>query len=259
MIKKTAVQEFGNPRRTGIAAIGLGKGDRLIDVKLTDGSQDVVIGTRAGIAIRFHESEVRSMGRTASGVRAIKLGKGDRVIGSVVLRRKGTSILVATASGYGKRSETEEYRVSHRGGKGIITVRTSEKTGQMVAIREVVDSDDIVVITTSGIVIRQHAKEVRVAGRNTQGVRLIRLGSGDSISDVTAVVSEDEDPEVVVAAQTGGDTGGANGGKPVRNNRDKKTPAPPEAPAQEEKEKKPSPGLKKKQEPNAGSKGGKKK
>jgi DNA gyrase subunit A len=195
MIKKTALQEFSNPRRTGIGALKLGKNDRLIDVKLTDGSQDMAIGTREGLAIRFHEAEVRPMGRSAAGVRAIRLGKHDKVVGSVVLRRKGTSILVATEGGYGKRSETDEYRVSHRGGKGIITVKTSEKTGKMVAIREVLETDDIVVITTNGIVIRQHASEVRMAGRNTQGVRLIRLESGDSISDVAAVAAEEDEPE----------------------------------------------------------------
>ena len=195
MIKKTSLQEFSNPRRTGIAALKLGKGDRLIDVKLTDGSQDMVIGTKDGLAIRFHESEVRPMGRSAAGVRAIRLGKHDRVVGSVAMRRNGTSILVATQGGYGKRSETEEYRVSHRGGKGIITVKTSEKTGKMVSIREVLATDDIVVITTNGIVIRQHAQEVRMAGRNTQGVRLIRLEAGDSISDVAAVASEEEGEE----------------------------------------------------------------
>ncbi len=200
MIKKTSLQEFSNPRRTGIAALKLGKGDRLIDVKLTDGSQDMVIGTKDGLAIRFHESEVRPMGRSAAGVRAIRLGKHDRVVGSVAMRRNGTSILVATQGGYGKRSETEEYRVSHRGGKGIITVKTSEKTGKMVSIREVLATDDIVVITSNGIVIRQHAQEVRMAGRNTQGVRLIRLEAGDSISDVAAVASEEEGEE------NGGDT-----------------------------------------------------
>jgi DNA gyrase subunit A len=161
----------------------------------------MVIGTNDGLAIRFHESEVRPMGRSAAGVRAIRLGKRDRVVGSVAMRRNGTSILVATQGGYGKRSETEEYRVSHRGGKGIITVKTSEKTGKMVSIREVLATDDIVVITTNGIVIRQHAQEVRMAGRNTQGVRLIRLEAGDSISDVAAVASEEEGEE-----NGGGDT-----------------------------------------------------
>ena len=193
MIKKTPLSEFSNPRRTGIGAIGLGKGDRLIDVRFTDGSQDVVIGTHDGLAIRFHEQEARPMGRTAGGVRAIKLAKKDRVIGAVALRRSGTTILVATEKGFGKRSETGEYRVSHRGGKGIFTVKTTEKTGRMVAMREVLESDDIVVVTSGGIVIRQHASEVRLAGRNTQGVRLIKLGEGDTVSDVASVMAEDQE------------------------------------------------------------------
>jgi DNA gyrase subunit A len=145
------------------------------------------------------------MGRTAAGVRAINLEKGDRVIGAVVLRRSGTTILVATESGYGKRSETDEYRVSHRSGKGIITVKTTDKTGKMVAIKEVVEKEDVVIVTSGGIVIRQHASEIRVAGRNTQGVRLIRLDEGDTISDVAVVMPEDEEP-------TGGN--GDKGGPP---------------------------------------------
>jgi DNA gyrase subunit A len=207
LIKKVNLSEFSNPRRTGIAAIGLSKGDTLIDVRLTDGSQDIVIGTREGMAIRFHEQEVRSMGRTAAGVHAIRLDKGDRVIGAVALRRTGTTLLVATELGYGKRSETEEYRVSHRGGKGIITVKTTGKTGKMVAIREVVEKEDVVVVTSGGIVIRQHASEIRVAGRNTQGVRLIRLDEGDTISDVAVVLPEDEEP-------TNGDTNKTSSPKP---------------------------------------------
>jgi DNA gyrase subunit A len=194
LIKKVKLSEFSNPRRSGIAAMGLGKGDRLIGARLTDGSQDIVIGTREGMAIRFHEQEVRFMGRTAAGVRAISLGKGDRAIGTVALRRAGTTILIATELGYGKRSETDEYRVSHRGGKGIITVKTTDKTGKMVAIKEVVEKEDVVVVTSGGIVIRQHASEIRVAGRNTQGVRLIKLDRGDTISDVAVVAPEDEEP-----------------------------------------------------------------
>jgi DNA gyrase subunit A len=191
IIKKTPLAEFSNPRRSGILAVTLGKGDTLIDVRITDGSQDIVIGTTNGLAIRFPEGEVRPMGRSAAGVRAIRLGKQDAVVGSVALRRSGTTILVATQRGYGKRSETGEYRLSHRGGKGVITVRTTEKTGSMVCIREVVDSDDIVIATSGGKAIRQHASEIRVAGRNTQGVRLIKLGEGDIVADVAAVVSDE--------------------------------------------------------------------
>ena len=193
IIKKTPLTEFSNPRRNGILAVKLGKADALIDVRITDGSQDIVIGTSNGLAIRFPESEVRPMGRSAAGVRAIKLAKQDAVVGSLAMRRTGTTILVATERGYGKRSETAEYRISHRGGKGIITVRTTEKTGKMVSIKEVVDSDDIVIVTSGGKAIRQHASEIRIAGRNTQGVRLIRLGEGDDVADVAAVVADDSD------------------------------------------------------------------
>jgi DNA gyrase subunit A len=212
IIKKTRLAEFSNPRRTGITAVTLDKKDRLIDVRITDGKQDVVIGTREGVAIRFHESEVRAMGRSASGVRAIRLEKGDRVIGAVALRRTGTSILVATEKGYGKRSEVDEYRVSHRGGKGIITVKTTEKTGKMVAIKEVVDGDDVVIVTDQGIVIRQHASEIRIAGRNTQGVRLIRLDEGDMISDVAVVVPEEEEEPTTPNGVTGTKGGKAEAG-----------------------------------------------
>jgi DNA gyrase subunit A len=195
MIKKTSLAEFSNPRKTGITAMTLNRKDRVIEARKTDGKQDIVIGSREGMAIRFPESEVRVMGRTAAGVRAIRLEKGDRVIGGVALRRSGTTILVATEKGYGKRSEIDEYRISHRGGKGIITVKTTDRTGKMVAIKEVLDRDDIVIVTDQGIVIRQHTSEIRVAGRNTQGVRLIRLDEGDHISDVAVVAPEDDGPE----------------------------------------------------------------
>jgi DNA gyrase subunit A len=193
LVKKVVLSEFSNPRRNGIVAANLKNSDQLTDVKLTDGTQDIVIGTKNGLAIRFHENEIRPMGRSAAGVRGIRLGKGDKVVGAVNLRRKGTSILVATQKGFGKRSEEDEYRISHRGGKGIFTVKASEKTGKMVAIKEVVNTDDVVIVTSDGMIIRQHASDIRVAGRNTQGVHLIRLKEGDSIADVAAVVAEDEE------------------------------------------------------------------
>ncbi len=196
IIKKTALSEYGNPRRNGIVAITLDKGDGLIDVKLTDGKSDIVIGTSEGLAIRFHESEARPMGRTAGGVRAIKLEKKDRVIGAVAVRRQSTTLLVVSEDGFGKRSDLTDYRVSHRGGKGIYTLKITDKTGNLVAIREVLDNDDIVVVTSQGIVIRQPAKTIRVAGRNTQGVRLIRLDAKDQVAAVAAVPAED-DPDAV--------------------------------------------------------------
>jgi DNA gyrase subunit A len=199
IIKKVVLSEFSNPRRNGITAANLKGNDRLVDVRLTDGRHDVVIGTAKGMAIRFHEQELRPMGRSAAGVRGIKLGKGDNVVGAITLQRKGTTILIATDRGYGKRSEEDEYRVSHRGGKGIKTVKITDKTGSMVAIREVLETDDIVVVTTGGMVIRQHAADVRVAGRNTQGVRLIRLQEKDEVADVAIVVAEEEEEKRIEA------------------------------------------------------------
>ena len=204
LVKKVVLAEFSNPRRNGIVAANLKKGDQLTDVKLTDATQDIVIGTHNGLAIRFHEDEIRPMGRSAAGVRGIRLGKGDKVIGAVNLRRKGTTILVATQKGFGKRSEEDEYRISHRGGKGIFTVKASDKTGKMVAIKEVVDTDDVVIVTSDGMVIRQHAADIRVAGRNTQGVHLIRLKEGDSIADVAAVVAEEEEEKQLAEKEKNG-------------------------------------------------------
>jgi DNA gyrase subunit A len=204
LVKKVVLSEFSNPRRNGIVAANLKKGDQLTDVKLTDATQDIVIGTQNGFAIRFHEGEIRPMGRSAAGVRGIRLGKGDKVVGAVNLRRKGTTILVATQKGFGKRSEEDEYRISHRGGKGIFTVKASEKTGKMVAIKEVVDTDDIVIVTSDGMVIRQHAADIRVAGRNTQGVHLIRLNEDDSIADVAAVVAEEEEEKQLAEKEKNG-------------------------------------------------------
>ncbi|MDI6767800.1 MAG: DNA gyrase subunit A [Bacteroidota bacterium] len=192
LIKKTSLSEYGNIRRNGIAAITLQKGDSVKDVKLTDGTQDIVIGTYNGMAIRFHEREARPVGRNSMGVRAVNLKKTDRVVNAAAIKRRKTSILVVAEKGFGKRSELEEYRVSHRGGKGVITLRVTDKTGSMVALKEVLDNDDIVVVTVQGVIIRQPAETIRIAGRNTQGVRLIRLDEDDKIAD-TAVVPAEED------------------------------------------------------------------
>jgi DNA gyrase subunit A len=202
VIKKTALSEFGNVRRSGIAAISMRKDDFVKDVKLTGGNEDIVIGTHDGKAIRFSEAEARPMGRAASGVRAITLNKGDKVIGAVAIKRTTTSILIVTENGFGKRSELSEYPAKHRGGKGVITLHSTEKTGKMVGIKEVLENDDVVVVTTKGVIIRQPAKEIRMAGRNTQGVRLIRLESGDQVADLAAVPSEDaKDEEVATEAK----------------------------------------------------------
>jgi DNA gyrase subunit A len=194
VVKKTVLSAYGNVRRGGINAINLNEKDRLISVRSTDGTHDIVIGTQNGFAIRFHESDVRDMGRTATGVRGVKLGKGDKVVGALAIKRQST-ILAVTENGYGKRSDINDYRTTHRGGKGVITVKTTEKTGKMIALLEVSDSEELVIISTKAMVIRQAIKEMRVMGRNTQGYRLIRLKEGDSIADIAKVMPEEESAE----------------------------------------------------------------
>jgi DNA gyrase subunit A len=192
IIKKSALSAYGNPRRGGINAITIRDEDHLISAQLSNGTHDILLGTRKGLSIRFSENEVRQMGRTASGVKGINLGKGDRVIGMVVIKREGT-VLAVTEKGLGKRTDIREYRVSHRAGKGVFTLKVTDKTGEVVALREVIDEDDIMIITENGIVIRQSVAKVSVQGRNTQGFRLIRLDDNDRVASVARVVREDEE------------------------------------------------------------------
>ena len=194
-MKKSDLSHFENTRKSGIIAISLSKDDKLIDVRITNGKQEILIGTHGGMAIRFNESDIRSMGRTAAGVRAIRLGKKDFVVGLVAVKRAGASILVVTDKGFGKRSDLQDYRMTRRGGKGVITMKSSDKNGNMITIREVVDNDDLMIITTKGIMIRQNVGEIRVMGRNTQGVRLIKLDDKDTISAVASIVGEEEEAE----------------------------------------------------------------
>src|SRR5437660_914544 len=168
VVKKTRLSEFGNPRSVGIRAINIEKGDELIDVQVTDGRNDIVLATRQGMSIRFQEKDVRDMGRTATGVKGIELDKKDHVIDMVVVRRKST-LLTVTEKGMGKRSELDEYRVQHRGGRGIITLKRSDKTGDIVALKEVLPDDELMMITKKGIMIRVPVEGIRISGRNTQG------------------------------------------------------------------------------------------
>ncbi|MCK5147806.1 DNA gyrase subunit A [bacterium] len=193
-VKKSELAAFSNPRRNGINAITIRPDDELIGASLTDGTQDIVLGTFEGKAIRFEENKVRPMGRTASGVRGISLSPTDRVVGMVVARREGT-LLVATDKGYGKRSSITDYRVTGRGGKGIITLKTTPRIGNMIAIMDVLDEDDLLIISLNGLVIREKISDIKVSGRNTQGVRIIRLKEDDVVADVARVVREDEEEE----------------------------------------------------------------
>jgi len=193
-IKKTLLEEYSRPRQGGINAIGINDDDALIEAKLTNGNNEIILAVRSGKAIRFNESDVRSMGRTAAGVRGIWVEDDDTVVGMVCVDPEdtSTSILVVSEHGLGKRSALEDYRVQSRGGKGVKTLNVTAKTGQLVAIKTVTDNDDLMITTTSGITIRTGADDLRVMGRATQGVKLIRLDEQDSIADVTVVATSGE-------------------------------------------------------------------
>jgi DNA gyrase subunit A len=177
-VKKTELSAFSNPRAGGIIAIGIDEGDAVIGVQLSDGRSEVFIGTRDGMAIRFPESDIRAMGRTAYGVRGITLRDQDEVVGMETLRPGGT-ILTVTVNGYGKRTEIEEYRVQGRGGFGIINIQTTERNGQVVAVSCVLEHEELMFITEQGMILRTQASGISIIGRATQGVRLIDLDEGD--------------------------------------------------------------------------------
>lgn len=198
-VKKTALEAYSRPRQNGINAITIHEGDRLLNVSLTNGSNEIIIAAKSGRAIRFNESDVRSMGRTAAGVRGITLASDkDKVVGMVCVARENANLLVVSEKGYGKRSAIDDYRITKRGGKGVKTLNVTEKTGELVAIKEVVDSDDLMIINRSGITIRLAVEDLRVMGRATQGVKLIRLNDNDEISSVEKIEKiegEEEDGE----------------------------------------------------------------
>ena len=192
VVKKTPLSAYGNVRAAGIYAIKFREGDALIDVRITDGSNEVLLATRLGKAIRFQESDVRPMGRVTEGVMGIRLGPDDEVVGMVVVRRPEETLLVATERGMGKRSEISDYRLQQRGGLGVINLKHSKKTGKVVAVKAVADGDQLMVITRNGVVNRQRVDEMRVIGRATQGVRVVNLDKGDSVVDVALVVGGDD-------------------------------------------------------------------
>jgi DNA gyrase subunit A len=191
-IKKTSLDAFSNPRKAGVNAIDIeGKvDDGLIGAAITDGNFEIVLATRQGMAIRFPEEKVRAMGRSAYGVKGIELDEGDYCIGMVAVKRDST-LLVVTENGYGKRTSIEDYRMTNRGGKGVINVKTTDRNGEVVAIMEVLDGDELILITKGGIAIRSAVKDIHVIGRNTQGVRLMSLSENDRVTDVARVVAEE--------------------------------------------------------------------
>ena len=204
-IKKTTLEAYSRPRQNGIIAITIRENDRLLDVSLTNGNNHVIIATNTGRSVRFEESRVRPMGRSAAGVKGIWLDEEklmEKAIGMVCIEDPETQqLLVVSEKGFGKRSDVEDYRLTNRGGKGVKALNITEKTGNLVAIKEVTDSNDLMIITKSGILIRMAVADLRVMGRNTQGVKLIRLkNEADEISSVTKIVKEPEE-EVILDAE----------------------------------------------------------
>jgi DNA gyrase subunit A len=190
LIKKTPLMAYSRPRAGGIIALSIDADDELIAARVTDGSQDILLGSREGKAIRFKETEVRPMGRTARGVRGMTVGKDDVIIGMEAIG-EGATILTVTENGYGKRTNTEEYRIQGRGGMGIITIKTTERNGNVVGMKEVADDDEVMLITDQGTIIRMKIKGISVIGRNTQGVRLINVEKGEKVVGVAHLAEED--------------------------------------------------------------------
>ena len=201
IIKKTTLEDYSRPRTNGVKAIVIREEDQLLEVKLTSGNAEIMIAAREGRAIRFNESTVRPMGRVSSGVRAISIEDTDEVIGMIAIEPESQQdVLVLSENGYGKRTDLDEYRITNRGGKGVKTINVTDKTGKLISIQAVTDDNDLMIINRSGLTIRTSADQIRVAGRATQGVRVINLREGDSIASVTAVPKTDEeDIEEIVA------------------------------------------------------------
>jgi DNA gyrase subunit A len=196
-IKKTSLEAYSRPRANGINAININEGDQLLEACMTNGQSEIVMALRSGRAIRFNESTVRPMGRTATGVRGVTLANDkDEVVGMIAINNPDVTVLVVSENGYGKRTDIEDYRVTNRGGKGVKTINVTDKTGELVAIKDVTDNDDLMIINKSGIVIRIGVSDLRVMGRATQGVRLITLKGDDSIASIAKVEHEDEDDEI---------------------------------------------------------------
>jgi DNA gyrase subunit A len=199
IIKKTSLEAYSRPRQNGVNAITIREGDQLLEAKMTNGNHEMMLAVRSGKAIRFNESTVRAIGRTASGVRGISLSESDEVVGMICVENESEDIMVVSENGYGKRSKIEDYRITNRGGKGVKTINITEKTGHLVAIKSVTDSDDLMIITEEGITIRMAINSVRLMGRTAQGVKLINLKENSKIGSVARVsAAEDVDEEIEI-------------------------------------------------------------
>jgi len=202
VIKKTSLEAYSRPRQNGVNAITIREGDRLLEAKMTNGNHEILMAVRSGKAVRFKESNVRAIGRTASGVRGITLGhEGDEVVGMICVENESENVLVVSENGYGKRSSIEGYRITNRGGKGVKTINITEKTGELIAIKSVDDTNDLMIITQNGLAIRLPVSQLRIMGRAAQGVRLINLKEDDKIASVARVINSDEAEETNISEE----------------------------------------------------------
>lgn len=193
IIKKTSLEQYSRPRVNGINAIEIREDDQLLEAKLTTGTSEIMIATKGGKCIRFPEEKVRAVGRSSIGVRGVDLSDGDEVIGMIVVNDiQNETVLVVSEKGYGKRTAVEDYRITNRGGKGVITLNITDKTGNLIAIQSVTDEDGLMIINKSGVAIRMGMDDLRVMGRNTQGVRMINLKNNDEIAAVAKVMMDKE-------------------------------------------------------------------
>ena len=215
-IKKTKLEAYSRPRQNGVNAIVIREGDQLIEAKLTSGNAEVMIAAREGKAIRFNESTVRPIGRVGAGVRGISIEESDEVIGMICVEPDSTQdVLVLSENGYGKRTDLDEYRITNRGGKGVKTINVTEKTGKLISIQAVTDDNDLMIINRSGLTIRTAVSQIRLAGRATQGVRIINLRDGDAIASVMAVPAAGDEEEVQSAEATGAGDATPDAGQPA--------------------------------------------
>ena len=192
IIKKTPLEAYSRPRSSGIIAIKLLEQDELIDAQITEGDNDIILATRNGYANRFNETKVRTVGRNSQGVRGIRLREGDYVVSMVVITKNGT-LLAICENGYGKRTPIDSYPAKNRGTKGVITIKTTTRNGYLVALLEVLDTDDLMIVTKEGMILRHSVKEMSIIGRNTQGVRLVSLKKNDKVFDVACISATDND------------------------------------------------------------------
>jgi len=194
LVKKTELAAYGHPRAKGVIAIKLDPEDDVIGVGITTGNDEIILGTRDGMAIRFTEDQARSMGRASRGVKGIKLRTGDAVV-DMIIAEPGTALLTVCENGFGKRTDLEDYRAQSRAGLGLLNIKTTERNGKVVALKATHDDDELMLITANGIIIRTGLEQVRAIGRNTQGVKIMRLDSGDKIVAVERIAKNNNDTE----------------------------------------------------------------